>query len=158
MTTKEADYGRIFESKTDSEMVSRLMEYLYLDDVDTSDIEEIERIREVLFHNKAKTWLHIITTEMIINSIVVSDLDKHQDNYQKYLKILSKYSLVLNELSMLYLDDMIDEIIRISSTDVIVDVIEALEGETRIAVIRRLSGMSYWRRAIPKLELYDTFS
>lgn len=157
MTNKESKYNKILESKNDEEMIAQFMEYLYLDDVIVSSSDEIELIRKILFDNKTKTWLHILTTEMIINSITVSGVDNNQKNYRKYLKILSKYSMFLNTLSMLYLDDMIDDIMRVHSHDIVQDIINSLEGEVQIAIIRRLVEMPYWRNALPKLELYDTF-
>lgn len=159
MIDKESKYKEVVEAKCLSDKLNTLLDYLYLDSVDVFDSDEVERIREVLFKKDAR--IHIATSELlmsIINNITIQSLLIDKEKYQKYLKILGKYSIVLNSLSIWFLEDLIDEIKRVLATQTVVDIIETLPLETRLLVVKNLVQVTYWRNAIPKLELYDTFS
>lgn len=159
MIDKESKYKEIVEAKCLSDKLNALLEYLYLDSVDVFDSDEVERISDVLFTKDSR--IHITTSELlmsIINDITIQSLLIDKVKYQKYLKILGKYSVVLNSLSIWFLEDLIDEIKRVLATQTVIDIIDALPLETRLLVVENLIKVTYWRNAIPKLELYDTFS
>ncbi len=159
---KRHSYYEIFAASSMNEKSKKLIDYLSRDDVDPASDNDFEKISKAMFQKNS--FIHIMSAEIICKSmdeIILSSVDPNQRDmvtYHKYLKVLNKLSIFFKEKSDFYVDQLIDEIKRVVSEETITSIIEALPDDVRLILITKLLATPYWRNAIPKLELYDTFS
>lgn len=144
------------------EKASKFIEYLVRDDVDPRNSIEMEQLQIALFQSSG-VRLHIVAGETIVKAIdtmVVCFSEEnpiYQTKIQYYLTALTKLSLIFLNYSDFYIKQLIDEIKQVSDIETMLLIIQTMPDEIRPLLVKSLLQIDYWREAIPKLELYDTF-
>lgn len=162
MSSKNYSYYEIFAPANLEEKAEKFISFLSRDDVDPRNSDDVDRLFNALFPRKG-VRIHIVVGELIvkaIDQIIVNSLSTEPDKTKlnSYLVALGKLSLFFIDYAHMYFDQLVDEIKRVLSEDTIQAIIDAMPDETRPLLIKQLIAVDYWRRAMPRLELYDTFS
>ena len=138
----------------------KFIEFLSRDDVNPRDSEDVEKIFKALYPERG-VRIHIAVGELVvktIDEIIVNSIEGKEEKLKRYLSALGKLSVFFIDYAYMYFDQLVDEIKRVLSEKTIELIIESMPDETRSPLIHKLVQVSYWRQAIPRLELYDTFS
>jgi hypothetical protein len=160
MKTKNYSYYEIFAPATMKEKAEKFIEFLARDDVDPRNPKDVEKLLTALFPRKG-VRIHIVVGEILvkaIDEIIINSTENNKDILNKYLVTLAKLSLLFIDYSQMYFDQLIDEIKRVVSEETIQTIVDSMPDETRLILVRKLLAVPYWCNALPKLELYDTFS
>lgn len=158
--TKTYSYHEIFAPATMDEKAEKFIEFLARDDVDPRNSDDVDKLFKALFPFKG-VRIHIVVGELIvktIDNIIINSVALDGEKLNRYLSALSKLSLFFIDYAQMYLDQLIDEIKRVISEETIQVIIDSMPDEIRPLLVQKLIQVPYWRNALPKLELYDTFS
>jgi hypothetical protein len=158
--TKNYSYHEIFAPATMDEKAEKFIEFLSRDDVDPRNANDVEKIFNALYPFKG-VRIHIAVGETLvktIDNIIINSIANDGEKLNKYLTALNKLSLFFIDYAHMYLEQLIDEIKRVVSEETVQVIIDSITEECRLILIKKLIEVPYWRQALPKLELYDTFS